>query len=107
MPFFLHNSTVPAAHGRPGNLDFLPELYEKSGSDGQCFNEALLAVSTGSLARSRHDDGLNRKAMIVYSKALASLRIALSNDELTQQNTTIAAILLLSRFEVTAYSKGV
>jgi hypothetical protein len=67
----------------------------------------LLAVSTGSLARSRHDDGLNRKAMIVYSKALASLRIALSNDELTQQNTTIAAILLLSRFEVTAYSKGV
>jgi hypothetical protein len=31
----------------------------------------------------------------------------LSNDELTQQNTTIAAILLLSRFEVTAYSKGV
>jgi hypothetical protein len=38
--------------------------------------------------------------MLVYGEALASLRVALSNDELAQQNTTVAAILLLSRFEV-------
>ena len=100
VPFFFANHTILAARGRPGHLDFIPELYGKSGPSGECFEQALLAVSAGYLARCRHEAVLNAKAMLSYGKALSSLRLALSDEKSTQQDGTITAMLLLSRFEV-------
>lgn len=100
IPFFFANHTIPAARGRPGHLDFISEPYGKSGPSGGCFEQALLAVSTGHLARCRHDATLNARAMLSYGKALSSLRLALSDEKSTQQDGTVTAMLLLSRFEV-------
>ena len=100
IPFFFANHTIAAARGRPGHLDFIPELYGKSGSSGDCFQEALLAVSAGHLARYRHDAVLNERARLLYGKALSSLRLALSDERSAQQNGIVTAMLLLSRFEV-------
>jgi hypothetical protein len=100
IPFFFANHTIPAASGRPGHLDFIPDLYGKPGSHGRCFDEALLAVSAGHFARYRHDAALEMEAMLAYGKALSSLRLALSDDKSAQQNGTVVAMLLLSRLEV-------
>jgi hypothetical protein len=100
IPFFFANHTIPAARGRPGHLDFIPDLYGKPGSNGRCFHEALLAVSASHFARYRHDAVLHREAMLAYGKALSSLRLALSDDKLAQQNGTVIAMLLPSRLEV-------
>jgi hypothetical protein len=100
IPFFFANHIIPAASGRPGHLDFIPDLYGKPGSNRRCFDEALLAVSAGHYARYRHDAALNREAMLAYGKALSSLRLALSDDKYAQQNGTVIAMLLLSRLEV-------
>lgn len=100
IPFFFANHTIPAARGRPGHLDFIPELYKDSGSSEDCFQQALLAVSAGHLARSRHDAVLNEIARLSYGRALSSLRLALSDERSAQQNDIVTAMLLLSRFEV-------
>lgn len=75
-------------------------MYGKAGSNGRCFDEALLAASACHFARYRHDAALDREAMLAYGKALSSLRLALSDETSAQENGTVIAMLLLSRLEV-------
>lgn len=64
-------------------MDFVPELYGKSGPSGACFEQALFVESAGHLARCRHDAALIARAMLSYGKALSSLRLALSGEKST------------------------
>jgi hypothetical protein len=99
IPHFFANYILPPVNGRPGHFEFLPQLY-RSEHDSPCFTQAMLAISTAYICNVRGDRSLAAEARKYYGRALVALRAALSDRDELMKPTTLAAVMLLSRFEV-------
>jgi hypothetical protein len=98
--FFLSNFVlVPEEGTMRGYLDFLIPLLKRSEPD-QSFMLAFAAV--GFAALGTRQKSLLPKADYFYVKALKQINIALQNPKKSTDDATLAAVVLLSVFEVSA-----
>ena len=92
---------APSEAGNPGWLEFLPELY-LSCNDGSCFKSAVLGVATVNLANQSSLPSLSEEAYWNYRLAIKALRDALSRPDEAVKDETLASILLICLFAVSA-----
>lgn len=99
--YFIDQHVLPSSEHSPvlGHLDFIPSLYIGSAADS-CIRPAVQAVSYLSLFQFSKSSSLYAKAYVAHLAALRSLNQALRVPESTKQNETLAAVMLLSLFEV-------
>lgn len=82
-------------------MDYLLPLMKSESSHGHlqhAFNACSLA-HLGNRVRSNSEDIPNR-ALAEYTKALSATHMALQDPELSKQDGTLAAVLLLGLYEV-------
>lgn len=100
--FFLSNFVlIPEEGTMRGYLDFLIPLLKKPKPD-QTFVLAFAAVGFAALGSRPNSKSLLPKADAFYVKALKQINLALQNPKNSTDDATLAAVLLLSVFEVSS-----
>lgn len=103
--YFLANFVLVPGHGiTRGYLDFLIPLLTKS-KQQQVLYVAFSSVALAALGTKPNSRTLLPKANILYVKALKQISITLQDPKLAMDDSTLAAVLLLSVFEVSNPSK--
>ncbi|KAF2835727.1 hypothetical protein M501DRAFT_941481 [Patellaria atrata CBS 101060] len=98
--YFFDNFVLPQHDDRPGQLDFLPELYNNH-FDVVYFRNALISVSLASLGNvSSLADHLILRARKAYGNALQQLQEALNDAEEAKSDTVLASLILTSQFQI-------
>ena len=98
--FFLSNFVlIPEEGTMRGYLDFLIPLLKKPKPDPS-FILAFTAVGFAALGGRPNSKSLLPKADFFYVKALKQINVALQNPKKSTDDATLAAVLLLSVFEV-------
>lgn len=102
--FFLSNYVlVPEEGTMRGYLDFLVPILKRPKPD-QSFILAFTAVGLAALGTRPNSKTLLPKADYFYVKALKQINVALQDSKRSMDDATLAAILLLSVFEVSMHS---
>jgi hypothetical protein len=101
--FFLSNFVlIPEEGTMRGYLDFLIPLLKKPKPD-ESFILAFTAVGFAALGTRPNSKSLLPRADYFYVKALKQINVALQNPKRSTDDATLAAVVLLSVFEVTIY----
>jgi hypothetical protein len=96
--YFVDNFVILGGAGRPGYLDFIPELYAKS-SSAPYFKDALTAVSLASLATHQELQYLLPKARKIFGRAMSGMRTAMENPKTAKSDHLLASSFLFSKYE--------
>ena len=99
--FFLYSMVIPKTAIRPlgGYLDFLPAFCADS-NRSTCFNNALYAVAFQSISPRTTMRQHALRARLYHTKALSAVQSALNNPIEVRKDETLAALLLLERYQV-------
>lgn len=97
--FFLANFVLlPAQHTMRGYFDFILPLLK--GKPDPSLSMAFTAVATASLGTRPNSKALLPQADLCYVKALTKITATLRDARTASSDSTLAAVLLLSFFEV-------
>ena len=97
--YFVENYYIPSEGGKPGYLDFIPELYASSDS-APYFKDTLIAVGMSALANSHNMPHLVPRARKTFGTALSGMRTALKSVKTAKSDHLLAASFLASKYEV-------
>lgn len=95
--FMTHFVEPASPDGMPGYLEILPQVFLQGCPSSW---EALLAASMAHLANVSGMQQLQRESKVHYCCALRSLRAVLDDLASATTDSTLVAILLLQKFEV-------
>jgi hypothetical protein len=98
--FMTHFVEPPSPDGMPGYLEILPQVFRQSCPSSW---EALLAASLAHLANISGIQQLQHESKVHYCRALRSLRAVLDDLASATADSTLVAILLLQKFEVSLW----
>jgi hypothetical protein len=102
VSYFFHNYVLTPTNGFPGYYHFLPRLYETNPEAGY-FRNSVEAIALATFARSKNMSPFYfRRSRQSYGLAVSQLRTALNNASETYSSATLAAVVLLWKFDVSS-----
>ncbi|KAJ6141253.1 hypothetical protein N7470_010149 [Penicillium chermesinum] len=99
LDFFLSHYVVRQSGPSSGFFDYVPAMLAQDDGGNDMLEGAILALSFSGLARTTSQAGLLTRSMMMYTRSMERVNLALADPQTARHDSTIVSVLVLALYE--------
>ncbi|KAK4863415.1 hypothetical protein LT330_002193 [Penicillium expansum] len=99
LNFFLSHYVVRQSGPSSGFLDYAPAMLAQDDGGNDMLECAILAVGFSGLARTTSQTDLLTRSMMMYTRTMERVNLALADPQAARRDSTIVSVLVLALYE--------
>ncbi|KAJ5992501.1 hypothetical protein N7451_008225 [Penicillium sp. IBT 35674x] len=99
LDFFLSHYVVRQSGPSSGFFDYVPALLAQDDGGNDMLEGAILAVGFSGLARTTSQADLLTRSMMMYTRTMERVNLALADPQAARRDSTIVSVLILALYE--------
>ncbi|KAJ5968459.1 hypothetical protein N7501_004707 [Penicillium viridicatum] len=99
LDFFLSHYVVRQSGPSSGFLDYVPAMLAQDDGGSDMLEGAILAVGFSGLARTTSQADLLTRSMMMYTRTMERVNLALADPQAARRDSTIVSVLVLALYE--------
>ncbi|KAJ5237373.1 hypothetical protein N7489_007464 [Penicillium chrysogenum] len=99
LDFFLSHYVVRQSGPSSGVFDYVPGMLAQDDGGNDMLEGAILALSFGGLARTTSQADLLTRSMMMYTRTMERVNLALADPQAARRDSTIVSVLVLALYE--------
>ncbi|TPR05758.1 Sugar (and other) transporter family protein [Aspergillus niger] len=99
LDFFFSHYVVPQSGPSSGFLDYAPAMLAQDDGGNDMLEGAILALGFSGLARTTNQSDLLTRSMMMYTRTMERVNLALADPQAARRDSTIVSVLVLALYE--------
>lgn len=99
LDFFLSQYVVRQSGPSSGFFDYVPAMLAQDDGGSDMLEGAILAVGFSGLARTTSQADLMTRSMMMYTRTMERVNLALADPQAARRDSTIVSVLVLALYE--------
>ncbi|GLB11225.1 hypothetical protein AtubIFM57258_007647 [Aspergillus tubingensis] len=99
LDFFLSHYVVRQSGPSSGFFDYAPAMLAQDDGGGDMLEGAILALGLSGLARTTSQADLLTRSMMMYTRTMERVNLALADPQAARRDSTIVSVLVLALYE--------
>ncbi|KAJ5494240.1 hypothetical protein N7463_010327 [Penicillium fimorum] len=99
LDFFLSHYVVRQSGPSSGFFDYVPAMLAQDDGGNEMLEGAILAVGFSGLARTTSQADLLTRSMMMYTRTMERVNLALADPQAARRDSTIVSVLVLALYE--------
>ncbi|CAG8903154.1 unnamed protein product [Penicillium egyptiacum] len=99
LDFFLSHYVVRQSGPSSGFFDYVPAMLAQDDGGNDMLEGAILAVGFSGLARTTSQADLLTRSMMMYTRTMERVNLALADPQAARRDSTIVSVLVLALYE--------
>ncbi|KAJ5930416.1 hypothetical protein N7466_005909 [Penicillium verhagenii] len=99
LDFFLSHYVVRQSGPSSGFFDYVPAMLAQDDGGNDMLESAILALGFSGLARTTSQTDLLTRSMMMYTRTMERVNLALADPQAARRDSTIVSVLILAFYE--------